>query len=103
MINALVLDQAERCRPIDVLADAINRQVDAFFVVARGVEGCNASRGAHRFQMSHCLVRLSSDRSAYLLLDVELQDVIEAVTIDAETSDDEDVLAYDETSGVDAT
>lgn len=53
--------------------------------------------------MSHCLVCLPCDRPAYLLLDVELQDVIEAVTIDAETSDDEDVLAYDETSGVDAT
>lgn len=53
--------------------------------------------------MSHCFVCLSSNRPAYLLLDVELQDVIEAVSIDAETSDDEDVFAYDEPCGVDAT
>ena len=100
VIDAFVLDQTECCRPIDVLTHPVERQVDALLIVARCVESCDAGARAERFEVPQRSERLLCQCSAHLLLDVHLEDVCEALAVDAQASDRKDVFADDEASRV---
>ena len=103
MVYAFVGDLAESNRPINLLMNPIQVQVNSRFVVARRVESRDAGTRAKRSEVSEGFICFPGDCRAYFVLCVNHENLAQTLSVDINSSNCEEVMAHNEASRVDST
>ena len=103
VINAFMFNLIQSYWPVNFLADLIQVKIDPCFVITRGIEGGDAGARAKRFEHLERFVCFSCDGRANFVLCVNPENFTQALTVDIDTSNRKEVIAYDEPGSVDST